>query len=55
VIDERRVRVSRVQFEDERDRRRLRVELDVPLGPAEERLVEDLAALEGVLAVRWTE
>ncbi len=31
------------------------VELDIPLGPAEERLVEDLAALEGVLAVRWTE
>jgi putative Mg2+ transporter-C (MgtC) family protein len=55
VIDERRVRVSRVQFEDERDRRRLRVELDLPLGPAEERLVEELAALEGVLAVRWTE
>jgi putative Mg2+ transporter-C (MgtC) family protein len=55
VIDERRVRVSGVQFEDERDRRRLRVELDLPLGPAEERLVEELAALEGVLAVRWTE
>jgi uncharacterized membrane protein YhiD involved in acid resistance len=55
VIDERRVRVSRVQFEDARDRRRLRIELDLPFGPAEERLVEDLAALDGVLAVRWTE
>jgi putative Mg2+ transporter-C (MgtC) family protein len=55
LIDARRVRVSRVQFEDARDRRRLRVELDVPLGPAEERLVEDLATLDGVLAVRWTE
>jgi len=55
VIDERRVRVSRVQFEDASDRRRLRIELDVPLGPAEERLVEDLASLDGVLAVRWTE
>jgi putative Mg2+ transporter-C (MgtC) family protein len=55
VIDQRRVRVSRVQFEDVRDRRRLRVELDLPLGPAEERLVEDLASLEGVVAVRWTE
>ncbi len=53
VIDERRVRVSRVQFEDDRDHRMLRVELDLPLGPAEERLVEDLASLEGVLAVRW--
>jgi putative Mg2+ transporter-C (MgtC) family protein len=55
VIDERRVRVSRVQFEDERDRRRLRIELDVPLGQAQERLVEDLAALDGVVAVRWSE
>ncbi len=55
VIDRRRVRVSSVQFEDELDWRRLRVELDVPLGPAEERLVEDLAALEGVRAVRWSE
>lgn len=55
MIDERRVRLSRVQFEDVRDRRRLRVELDLPLGPAEERLVEDLASLDGVLAVRWRE
>ena len=55
VIDGRRVRVSRVQFEDELDWRRLRVELDLPLGQAEERLVEDLAALEGVRAVRWSE
>ena len=46
---------SRVQFEDEDDRRRLRVELDAPLGASEERLVEELAALDGVLAVRWTE
>jgi putative Mg2+ transporter-C (MgtC) family protein len=55
VIDRRRVRVSRVQFEDERESRRLFVELDLPLGPAEERLVEELASLDGVLSVRWTE
>ena len=55
VIDGKRVRVSRVQFEDERDRRRLSIELDVPLGAAEERLVEELASLDGVVAVRWTE
>jgi putative Mg2+ transporter-C (MgtC) family protein len=55
VIDGRAVRVTRVQFEDEDDRRRLRVELDAPLGASEERLVEELAALDGVLAVRWTE
>jgi MgtC family len=35
VIDQRRVRVTRVQFEDVRDRRRLRVELDLRLGPLE--------------------
>jgi hypothetical protein len=55
MIDGRRARVSRVQFEDEADRRRLLVELDVPLGSAEEHLVEDLASLDGVRAVRWTE
>lgn len=55
VIDGKRARVTRVQFEDERDRRRLSIELDVPLGAAEERLVEELASLDGVVAVRWTE
>jgi putative Mg2+ transporter-C (MgtC) family protein len=55
VVDERRVRISRVEFEDQKDRRRLRIQLDVPLGQAEERLVEDLAALEGVVAVRWSD
>jgi putative Mg2+ transporter-C (MgtC) family protein len=55
VVDARRVRISRVEFEDQKDRRRLRIQLDVPLGQAEERLVEDLAALEGVVAVRWAE
>jgi putative Mg2+ transporter-C (MgtC) family protein len=55
VVDERRGRISRVEFEDQKDRRRLRIQLDVPLGQAEERLVEDLAALEGVVAVRWSE
>ncbi|MGH3045357.1 MAG: MgtC/SapB family protein [Gaiellaceae bacterium] len=55
VVDERRVRISRVEFEDQKDHRRLRIQLDVPLGQAEERLVEDLAALDGVVAVRWSE
>jgi putative Mg2+ transporter-C (MgtC) family protein len=55
VMDERRVRINRVEFEDQEDRRRLLIQLDVPLGQAEERLVEDLAALEGVVAVRWSE
>jgi putative Mg2+ transporter-C (MgtC) family protein len=55
VIEGRRARVTRVEFEDEENRRQVRVELDVPLGPAEARLVDDLAAVEGVTAVRWTE
>lgn len=55
VVEGRRVRVSRVEFEDEDDRRQLRIELDVPLGAAEARLVDELASLEEVTAVRWTE
>jgi hypothetical protein len=49
------VAASRVQFEDDLDWRRLRVELDLPFGPAEERLIEALASIEGVRAVRWSE
>jgi putative Mg2+ transporter-C (MgtC) family protein len=55
VIEGRRARVNRVEFEDEENRRQVRIELDVPLGPAEARLVDDLASVEGVTAVRWTE
>jgi putative Mg2+ transporter-C (MgtC) family protein len=55
VVERRRTRVSRVEFEDEETRRQLRIEIEVPLGAAEARLVDDLAALEDVTAVRWTE
>jgi putative Mg2+ transporter-C (MgtC) family protein len=55
VIEGRRVRLSRVEFEDDENRRQVRVELDVPLGAAETRLVDDLGALEHVTAVRWTD
>ena len=55
VVEGRRVRLNRVEFEDEEDRRQVRIELDVPLGPAEARLVDELASLEEVTAVRWTE
>ena len=54
MIDSSPAQVSRVEFEEERDGRSLRVELDVHC-PADERLVDDLAALEGVLGVRWAE
>lgn len=55
VIEDRRARVSRVEFEDQEERRRVRIELDVPLGAAEARLVDELASLDDVTAVRWTE
>jgi putative Mg2+ transporter-C (MgtC) family protein len=55
VVEGRRVRVNRVEFEDEENRRQVRIELDIPLGGAEARLVDDLAALDDVSAVRWTE
>jgi putative Mg2+ transporter-C (MgtC) family protein len=55
VMERRRGRVNRVEFEDEEDRRQVRIELDVPLGAAEARLVEDLASLDHVTGVRWTE
>ena len=55
VVDARRVRLSRVEFADDDAGRHLRLELDLPLGSAEERLVDDLAAIEGVRGVRWSE
>jgi putative Mg2+ transporter-C (MgtC) family protein len=55
VVEGRRARVNRVEFEDEENRRQVRIELDVPLGAAEARLVDELASLEEVTAVRWTD
>ena len=55
VVDARRLRLSRVEFADDDAGRHLRLELDVPLGGPEERLVDDLAAIEGVRGVRWSE
>jgi putative Mg2+ transporter-C (MgtC) family protein len=51
----RRLRVSRVEIEDEaEDRRRLRIELDLPLGHAGSELVEELARQPGVRSVRFS-
>jgi putative Mg2+ transporter-C (MgtC) family protein len=55
VVEGRRARVNRVEFEDEESRRQVRIELDVPLGAAAARLVDELASLEEVTAVRWTD
>jgi putative Mg2+ transporter-C (MgtC) family protein len=50
-----RLRVTRVEIEDEADeRRRVRVELDLPLGHAGSEIVEELARLPGVRAVRFS-
>lgn len=54
VLHDRAVRISRVEVSDEEDRRRVRVEIDLPLGRAGDALVEELARHGGVTAVRWT-
>ncbi|HSK15928.1 MAG TPA: MgtC/SapB family protein [Gaiellaceae bacterium] len=55
VVNARRVRVGGIQLQDEEDERRLRIELDVPLGTADVAVVEEIAGLEGVRAVQWSE
>jgi putative Mg2+ transporter-C (MgtC) family protein len=55
VIEERAVQLRSVEFEDEENRRRVRVGLETAAGPADARLVDDLAGLEDVTAVRWAE
>jgi putative Mg2+ transporter-C (MgtC) family protein len=55
ALEGRRARVSRVEFEDEENRRQVRIELDLPLGPASSEIVSELSGREGVTAVRWTD
>ena len=55
TLEGRRARVNRVEFEDEEDRRQVRIELELPLGAASREIVSELADREGVTAVRWTE
>ena len=55
TLEGRRARVNRVEFEDEEDRRQVRIELDLPLGAASRQIVAELADREGVTAVRWTD
>lgn len=54
VIESRRARVSRLELEEEDERRQLRIELDVPLGTTGREVVEQLSALDEVIAVRWS-
>jgi hypothetical protein len=55
TLEGRRARVNRVEFEDEEERRQVRIELDLPLGAASREIVAELADREGVTAVRWTD
>jgi putative Mg2+ transporter-C (MgtC) family protein len=55
TLEGRRARVNRVEFEDEEERRQVRIELDLPLGAASRQIVAELADREGVTAVRWTD
>jgi len=55
TLEGRRARVNRVEFEDEEDRRQVRIALDLPLGAASREIVAELADREGVTAVRWTD
>jgi len=55
TLEGRRARVNRVEFEDEEDRRQVRIELDLPLGAASREIVAELGDREGVTAVRWVD
>jgi putative Mg2+ transporter-C (MgtC) family protein len=55
TLEGRRARVNRVEFEDEENRRQVRIELDLPLGPASSEIVSELSGREGVTAVRWAD
>jgi putative Mg2+ transporter-C (MgtC) family protein len=55
VLHARKVRMSRVEIEDEADDdRRVRIEVDLPVGNAGSEVVEEVARLEGVRSVRFT-
>ena len=54
TLEARRARVTRVELEDEADRRQLRLEVDLPVGSASAALVEAVSGLDEVVAVRWT-
>lgn len=53
VLEGKQVRVNRVELEDDDDRRELRVEVELPAGRRATELVDELSALDDVVAVRW--
>jgi putative Mg2+ transporter-C (MgtC) family protein len=54
ALEERRVRVNRIELDDDGERRLMRLELDLSAGAPAVELVDDLARLDEVAAVRWT-
>jgi putative Mg2+ transporter-C (MgtC) family protein len=54
LVKARRVRIGNLEFEAEEDRRRLRLQVDLPMGTSERDLVEELSARDDVIAARWS-
>jgi putative Mg2+ transporter-C (MgtC) family protein len=55
LLEQRQARVRRIHLEEEEDARELRVEVQLPPGASGRALVEELSALDEVIAVRWEE
>jgi putative Mg2+ transporter-C (MgtC) family protein len=53
-LEEHRVRVNRIELDDDGERRQMRLELDVPAAERSGELVDELLRLDEVAAVRWT-
>ena len=54
-LRERRVRVSGLDLEAEDDRRQLRIEVELPRSTSGRALVEELLAMDEVVAARWSD
>lgn len=55
AVKARRVRIANLELDAEGDYRRLRLDVDLPMGVSERSVVEQLSALDEVIAARWTE
>jgi putative Mg2+ transporter-C (MgtC) family protein len=54
ALERRRVRVNRIELDDDGERRLMRLELDLSAGAPAGEVVDELVGLEEVAAVRWT-
>ena len=54
ALEDRSVRVSRIELDDDGERRQMRLELDLSVGAPAGEVVDELARLGEVAAVRWT-